>query len=60
MNKTDTKIKTSGIILDELLESLGALVTCLLILLDKGKHPMIRDVHNMQDTDCPVKKESIR
>lgn len=36
------------------------LVTYLLILLDKGKHPMIRDVHNMQDTDCPVKKEEIR
>ncbi len=46
--------------LDMMLESLGALVTCLLILLDKGKHPMIRDVHNMQDTDCPVKKEGIR
>ena len=46
--------------LDMMLESLGALVTCLLILLDKGKHPMIRDVHNMQDTDYPVKKESIR
>lgn len=40
--------------LDMMLESLGALVTCLLILLDNGKHPMIRDVHNMQDTDCPV------
>ena len=40
--------------LDMMLESLGALVTCLLILLDKGKHPMIWDVHNMQDTDCPV------
>ena len=46
--------------LDMMLESLGALVTCLLILLDKGKHPMIRAVHNMQDTDCPVKKEGIR
>ena len=46
--------------LDMMLESLGALVTCLLILLDKGKHPMIRDVHNMQDTDWPVTKESIR
>ena len=46
--------------LDMMLESLGALATCLLILLDKGKHPMIRDVHNMQDTDWPVKKESIR
>jgi len=46
--------------LDMMLESLGALVTCLLILLDKGKHPMIRDVHNMQDADWPVKKESIR
>ena len=46
--------------LDMMLESLGALVTCLLILLDKGKYPMIRDVHNMQDTDWPVKKESIR
>ena len=46
--------------LDMMLESLGALVTCLLLLLDKGKHPMIRDVHNMQDTDCPVKKEGIR
>ena len=46
--------------LDMLLESLGALVTCLLLLLDKGKHPMIRDVHNMQDTDRPVKKESVR
>ena len=46
--------------LDMMLESLGALVTCLLILLDKGKHPMIRDVYNMQDTDWPVKKESVR
>ena len=46
--------------LDMMLESLGALVTCLLILLDNGKHPMIRDVHNMQDTDWPVKKEGIR
>ena len=46
--------------LDMMLESLGALVTCLLILLDKGKHPTIRDVRNMQDTDWPAKKESIR
>lgn len=46
--------------LDMMLESMGALVTCLLILLDKGKHPMIRDVHNMQDTDCPAKKEGIQ
>ena len=46
--------------LDMMLESMGALVTCLLILLDKGKHPMIWNVHNMQDTDWPVKKESIR
>ena len=46
--------------LDMMLESLGALVTCLLLLLDKGKHPMIRDVHNMQDTDWPAKKEGIR
>lgn len=29
--------------LDMLLESLGALVTCLLLLLDKGRHPLIRD-----------------
>ena len=29
--------------LDMLLESLGALVTCLLLLLDKGRHPPIRD-----------------
>lgn len=29
--------------LDMLLESLGALVTCLLILLDKGKHPLIQN-----------------
>ena len=28
--------------LDMLLESLGALLTCLLIFLDKGKHPLIR------------------
>lgn len=53
IHKTDTKVKRFGIIL-------GALVTCLLILLDKGKHPMIRAVHNMQDTDWPVKKEGIR
>ena len=47
-------IGLSDSMLDMMLESLGALVTCLLILLDKGKHPMIWDVHNMQDTDCPV------
>ena len=29
--------------LDMMLESLGALVTCLLILLDKGKHPLIQN-----------------
>ena len=29
--------------LDMLLESLGALITCLLILLDKGKHPLIQN-----------------
>lgn len=29
--------------LDMLLESLGALVTCLLLLLDKGRHPLIQD-----------------
>lgn len=29
--------------LDMLLESLGALVTCLLLLLDKGRHPPIQD-----------------
>ena len=46
--------------LDMMLESLGALVTCLLMLLGKGKHPMIRDVHNMQAADCPGKKESVR
>ena len=46
--------------LDMLLETLGALVTCLLILLDKGKRPMIRGVYTMQDTHCPVKKEGIR
>ncbi len=28
--------------LDMLLESLGALITCLLLALDKGKHPLIR------------------
>jgi len=42
--------------LDMMLESLGALVTCLLILLDKGKHPVIRGVYNMQDTDWSVRK----
>ncbi len=46
--------------LDMMLETLGALVTCLLILLDKGKRPMIRGVYTMQDTHCPVKKEGIR
>lgn len=46
--------------LDMMLESLGALVTCLLILLDKGKRPMIRGMYTMQDTHCPVKKEGIR
>ena len=30
-------------ILDMMLESLGALVTCLLILLDNGKHPLIQN-----------------
>lgn len=29
--------------LDMLLESLGALVTCLLLLLDKGRHPLIKE-----------------
>ncbi len=29
--------------LDMILESLGALITCLLLLLDKGKHPLIQD-----------------
>ena len=29
--------------LDMMLESLGALVTCLLLLLDKGKHPLIQN-----------------
>lgn len=29
--------------LDMLLESLGALVTCLLLLLDNGRHPLIQD-----------------
>jgi len=29
--------------LDMMLESLGALVTCLLILLDNGKHPLIQN-----------------
>ena len=29
--------------LDMMLESMGALVTCLLILLDKGKHPLIQN-----------------
>ena len=28
--------------LDMLLESLGALITCVLVFLDKGKHPLIR------------------
>ncbi len=32
--------------LDMLLESLGALVTCLLLLLDKGRHPLIEDKVN--------------
>ncbi len=32
--------------LDMMLESLGALITCLLILLDKGKHPLIRESQN--------------
>jgi len=53
MNKTATKVKRFGIIL-------GALVTCLLILLDKGKLPVIRGVHNMQDTGGSVKKESVQ
>jgi len=46
--------------LDMMLGSLGALGTCLMILFDKGKHPMIRNVHNLQDAGRPVKKESIR
>lgn len=29
--------------LDMMLESLGALITCLLLLLDKGRHPLIRE-----------------
>lgn len=29
--------------LDMILESLGALITCLLLLLDRGKHPLIRE-----------------
>ena len=32
--------------LDMLLESLGALVTCLLLLIDKGRHPLIEDKVN--------------
>lgn len=34
--------------LDMLLESLGALVTCLLLLLDKGRHPPIEDLHRRE------------
>lgn len=35
--------------LDMMLESLGALITCLLILFDKGRHPLIQDSRrNMQ------------
>ena len=29
--------------LDMMLESLGALITCALLLVDKGRHPLIRD-----------------
>ena len=36
-------IGLSDSMLDMMLESLGALVTCLLILLDKGKHPLIQN-----------------
>lgn len=36
--------------LDMMLESLGALVTCLMILFDKGKNPTICDAHNTSDT----------
>lgn len=46
--------------LDMMLESLGALVSCLLILVDKGKHPVILSVRSIQDTDCLVKKARIQ
>lgn len=36
--------------LDMMLESLGALITCLLMLFDKGRHPLIRD--NRIGTQC--------
>ena len=36
--------------LDMMLESLGALITCLLFLADKGRHPLIRD--NQTDIQC--------
>lgn len=32
--------------LDMLLESIGALITCLLLLADKGRHPLIQDKRN--------------
>ena len=37
--------------LDMMLESLGALVTCLLVLLDKGRHPLIQDTPPAQNAD---------
>lgn len=42
--------------LDMMLESAGALVTCLLILADQGRHPLIRDMRIMPDASRPVKE----
>ena len=36
--------------LDMLLETAGAMVTCVILWLDKGKHPLIQDKRNMQHT----------
>jgi len=36
--------------LDMLLESIGAAVTCLILWLDKGRHPLIRDRHTVEHT----------
>ena len=38
--------------LDMLLETLGAVVTCLIIWSDKGRHPFIRDKRIAQHTGC--------
>lgn len=36
--------------LDMMLESLGALITCLLLLLDRGRHPLIRDDRSVRSS----------